>query len=76
MAGTGGGDGAGYSESYWLRMAELAFFGSTSPSEYHDMLPEESAALWGQVSKLRDDERAIRLEYVKGIIKSNGARLL
>lgn len=57
-------------------MAELCFFGSTSPREYEDMEPEETAALAKQVMKLRDDERAIRLEYVKGIMKSNGARLL
>jgi hypothetical protein len=57
-------------------MAELCFYGSTSPREYEDMEPEETAALAKQVLKLRDDERAIRLEYVKGIMKSNGARLL
>lgn len=76
MGGTGGGNGTRYTRAYWLRMAELCFYSSVTPREYEDMEPEETAALAAEVLQLREDERKIRFEYVKGIIKSNGARLL
>jgi len=69
-------DGGGYSEHFWLRMAELCVYGHVQPSEFMDLTPAESTALAFQVMKLRDDERAIQLELTKGIMKSNGARLL
>lgn len=57
-------------------MAVLTHYGTVSPAEFEDMMPDETNALRDRVLELVEQDRELQIELTKGIMRAQGARVI